>query len=1198
MRPTRLHALLLSSILALSAAPAAAQVVISQAYGGGGNTGATYTNDFVELFNRGQAPVALLGKSVQYGSATGNFSNTTALPDVTLQPGQYFLLQLASGANGVALPVSADGTGTLNLSGTAGKVALVNGTTALGCGSTALACTEPNLSLILDRLGYGTNSFPETAAAPGLSNSTMAVRAGAGCTDTDNNSADFTAALSAPRNTGSALNTCAAPTDPTNPAGTGAASPSSVSAGDGVLLTVAVVAGTNPTSSNLTVQADLSAIGGSASQLLVDDGSNGDLTAGDSVFSVATSVAPATAAGAKSLPFALADGEARTGSGNIALSVVARVAIHDIQGSGRVSLIDGAEVITEGIVTAVKSNAFFLQTAPGEEDGSAATSQGIIVFTGAAPPSAAAVGNRVLVAGRVDEFTSGSNPNQLSLTEIVAPSVTLLSTGNTLPAPVVITAAESNPASSVDNLERYEGMRVSVPGLKVTAPTEGSISEANATSTANGTFYGVLAESPRPYREPGIGALDVTPIPGGISPPRFDTNPERIRVQSLGQIGGSVIAPDAGATVAAFTGVLDYGFGTYTVLPDVGQMPLVTGGQNPTAVADPASDEITIASFNLLRFYDDFNDPGGDVVLTTDAFERRLDKTARAICQYVRSPDILGVVEVENLNVLTRLAQAINLPGSGCHRDTQYVPYLVAGNDVGNINVGYLVRSVEVAAGKPRVQVEEVVQFGKTDVDTNPNGSTSILNDRPPLMLRAIVNQANGGSYPVTVIANHLRSLSGVNSTDPGSNGWSSNGARIRAKRASQARFLAQLVEDRQVATPAEHIVLLGDFNAFEFSDGYVDTMGIVTGREAPSSQVLNYVDSPITAPLTNMTTLSAPEDRYSFVFEGNAQTLDHIVANAALLAAVPGARIEHARINADFGNDNFGDFSIAVRVSDHDPVVMYLPVAAFGLADLRTMVGGVDPVTAGKTARWNVLVENNGPNSASDVLVRLVANAELPTLAVTAPVGFTCGTPASGAGETVVECAASALGNGANATFLVDAATEVTMPGTTITLSSRIDSATADNSPDNNFGFFGIGIAAPQADIGVGIGRDEAVVLERDDTIDFTVANSGRDDADSVRVVMSLASTSSKLSPIVPAGWICGDNSYDGVRSSVTCDFAGAFAPGRVDSLALRVTSPRTGVVVASVAASTPTPDADNGNNADFGYYLALVRGSKPPRE
>ncbi len=118
-----------------------ADVVISQVYGGGGNSGAPYTHDFIELYNRGSAPVSLGGWSLQYASAagTGNFGASsgqlTPLPVVTLQPGQYYLVQEAGGANGVALPTPdlIDDDGAINISATAGKVALVTGTTSLGC---------------------------------------------------------------------------------------------------------------------------------------------------------------------------------------------------------------------------------------------------------------------------------------------------------------------------------------------------------------------------------------------------------------------------------------------------------------------------------------------------------------------------------------------------------------------------------------------------------------------------------------------------------------------------------------------------------------------------------------------------------------------------------------------------------------------------------------------------------------------------------------------------------------------------------------------------------------------------------------------------------------------------------------------------------------------------------------------------------
>src|SRR5262249_51827640 len=133
-----------------------------------------------------------------------------------------------------------------------------------------------------------------------------------------------------------------------------------------------------------------------------------------------------------------------------------------------------------------------------------------------------------------------------------------------------------------------------------------------------------------------------------------------------------------------------------------------------------------------------------------------------------------------------------------------YVAYLIEGNDVGGIDVGFLVKT-------PRVTVNAVVQEGKTATFTNPDQSTSLLNDRPSLRLDATVNFAGGATFPVTVIVNHLRSLSDVDSTAQGTNGWATEGDRVRAKRQKQAEFLAKLVQARQTANPNERIILVGD---------------------------------------------------------------------------------------------------------------------------------------------------------------------------------------------------------------------------------------------------------------------------------------------------------------------------------------------------------------------------------------------------
>jgi Lamin Tail Domain len=202
-----LLALLAALLLFPSAARAGASaVVVSQIYGGGGNAGATFRNDFVELFNAGSATVDLSGWTVQYATAAGTSWQATALAG-TIEPGRYFLVQLASNADvGAALP-PADATGTSNLGGTSGKIALVRGTAALTCGASAGSCSAD--PLVEDLVGYGSASdFGGTGSAAGLSNTTAALRANDGCTNTGDNAADFSAATPAPRNSASPTHSC------------------------------------------------------------------------------------------------------------------------------------------------------------------------------------------------------------------------------------------------------------------------------------------------------------------------------------------------------------------------------------------------------------------------------------------------------------------------------------------------------------------------------------------------------------------------------------------------------------------------------------------------------------------------------------------------------------------------------------------------------------------------------------------------------------------------------------------------------------------------------------------------------------------------------------------------------------------------------------------------------------------------------
>ena len=206
----RMSLLVVLCALLLLPSPAGASasgVVVSQVYGGGGNTGATFQNDFVELFNAGATAVDISGWTVQYATAAGTSWQTTPLTG-TIPAGRYYLVQLASSAAvGAPLPAP-DATGTSNLAATGGKIALVRNASPLTCGASAGSCSaDPSVE---DLVGYGNASdFEGTGSAPAASNILAARRASEGCGDTGDNAADFAAATPDPRNAAATAHSCA-----------------------------------------------------------------------------------------------------------------------------------------------------------------------------------------------------------------------------------------------------------------------------------------------------------------------------------------------------------------------------------------------------------------------------------------------------------------------------------------------------------------------------------------------------------------------------------------------------------------------------------------------------------------------------------------------------------------------------------------------------------------------------------------------------------------------------------------------------------------------------------------------------------------------------------------------------------------------------------------------------------------------------
>jgi predicted extracellular nuclease len=930
------------------AAQAQSGLVISQVYGGGGNTGAQYSNDFVEIYNPTNAAISVSGLSIQYASSTGVSYQSTPLTAVTLQPGHYFLVQEAAGTGSSAALPTPDTTGTINLSGTAGKVFLVNGISALTDSSCAALLADTK---IIDFVGFGTATcYPGFGTsgygpAPAPSNTSSDNRSNL-TVNARNNSTDFVV-LSPPVPHNSTFSTGSTSALQAS----GSANPASVAAGNQTTLTVSVTPGT--TSTGVTVTADLSAIGGSAT-------TNIPLTS-TNTYSLLTTVTTTTR-GAINLPVKVVDQQGGLVTFNITLTVgnpIPNVAIDVIQGvksttAQTVSPYAGQQVTTTGVVTSIISNGFFIQTPDGQTDSNPLTPEGIEVFTSTKPT--VSIGNIVTVTGTVQTFPAVT-VSHTPATEIASPSIVVTNSSNTtLPAPITLTPSMLTPGGGLYQLTPYEGMRVVIPSFTATSGTDGSLTESTERITSNGIFYGIItgtygaSSQTRPFREPGIDIRDNFPgQPANVA--KFDDNPERILVDS-DLSGGAAIDLSSGAILPNATGVLDFTFSSDSfydpsrlILDAAYDRTQVTPGMTVQPVGPKAANEFTVASFNIERFFNTSNaddiyavPPGvscfsGDasrgtnlcaseaVDVTQAAYSTRLQKLSLAVRTVLNSPDVVTLEEVENQSVATDIANQINsdagTPGLYTGYSTDNTTYY--SEDGTGISVGFLVKNTVDNLG--------FSQFGTNVSFTPSTGSLTTLNDRPWLVLNAGIKRAAGTKdYPVTVIVNHLKSLINVNST-------TSNSTRL--KKEKQAEEIAGYINTLQAS--GQHVISGGDFNAFEFSDGYTDTLATYTNVGVlPSDQVVQPgVSGLVTPPLQNLALTLPATQRWSYVEDGSAQILDHMVVTQDLVAT--GVRFAYAHLNADFPLTDYNLATTPARVSDHDAAVGYFILPAPALTATLT---------------------------------------------------------------------------------------------------------------------------------------------------------------------------------------------------------------------------------------------------------------------
>ena len=547
--------------------------------------------------------------------------------------------------------------------------------------------------------------------------------------------------------------------------------------------------------------------------------------------------------------------------------------IFEIQGAGLASPFANQSVTTENnVVTALGADGFFMQTPAARSDNNAQTSDGIFVFIGATP--IASVGDLVNVTGNVIEFfnfTEFSN----------SPTVTVISSGQPLPPAVQfdnLTPSPNQPHSAVE-FERFESMLVQM--------ASGVVAASNLTFASDPIAEVlVVAGSNRPFREPGIE------YPGRPGLPVWDRNPEIFEFDPdrLGQ--PNMIIP-AGSTFSA-TGVLGFEFRDYEFWPTSYSVNAVT---LPRAVRARNAGESTIATLNLYLFYDDIDDSGvGEPVRTPQQYADKLNKLSLYIRTLLGAPDILAVQEAEKLKVLQDLANKINSDDASLN----YKPYLIEGNDISGIDVGLLVRR--------GVTVQSVTQLGATEIFSADN---SKLHDRPPLLLQAKL----ADSSEVAVLAVHLRSLLGIDDAN--------DGPRVRQKRHEQAVSVSNMVQTLQMSNPNFRLVVAGDFNAFQFTDGYVHMLGQIMGTPASAVEALIPGTDLVNPDLTNAVLSLPANERYSFVFEGSAQVLDHILVSQKLQPFVAG--IQYARANSDAAENFETDATTALRASDHDGLVLFV---------------------------------------------------------------------------------------------------------------------------------------------------------------------------------------------------------------------------------------------------------------------------------
>lgn len=440
------------------------------------------------------------------------------------------------------------------------------------------------------------------------------------------------------------------------------------------------------------------------------------------------------------------------------------------------------------------------------------------------------------------------------------------------------------------------------------------------------------------YEEAALSATGALPVrgvgllyPGQSGLPVWDGNPEIFWIDPDALNAPNNRFLSVGMRVSA-TGVLMQLYDRYTLWP---YQYTVTGNLDLRPARPVVAGEFSLASFNALQLRTDEDD-----------YAQHVQKVARYVVEALRTPDVVALQEIGSLVALQELSYQIGLLVPGLN----YGSYFITGND--DINVAYLIG--------PRMRNIRISQLGN-DEFLSLGGR---LHDRPPLLLEA--DLPTNPPTPISVLNLHLRSLLGIEG---------SNANFVRTKRHEQAVSVAQMVQARQ----SENLFIVGDFNAYPFTDGYVDVLSQITGRSSLGALVPTV---PVVSPVLIDYAQSLPAaEQYSYIFNASTQQIDHCLSTQ--LSNLEVSEFRFVRGNAGAALAYSPNTQIVSRSSDHDGFVVYLqpefPVASQEVAVAASLRLSPNPFARAGGTLFFEAPDEPAQLALLDLTGRVVAQAWIP---------------------------------------------------------------------------------------------------------------------------------------------------------------------------------------------------------------------------